>query len=248
LDFQPDICATGQELTEFKSTCWGLVLTASSATDETAAALQQLCEIYWYPLYAYARRCGHSQHDAMDLTQGFFTQLLENRGLASVQPEKGRFRSFLLASLKNYIRNDYRDRKAQKRGGLVKVCSLSEHDLEGAYQSRVASHDTAETLFDREWAEAMLIRVIGLMRDQYAAAGRAKLFESLHPFLVADEERLPQARIAAELGLSVPAVKMSIRRMRDLYGKLLRDEVARTLGSYEDVDDELNRMIRKIRR
>ncbi|MCM2369907.1 RNA polymerase sigma factor [Aporhodopirellula aestuarii] len=248
MNHEPDICLTGQEVTEFASTCWSLVLNASAASDDTAVALQRLCETYWYPLYAYARRSGRNQHDAMDLTQGFFTQLLENRGLASVQPEKGRFRSFLLASLKNYIRNDYRDRKTQKRGGHVLVCSMGEYDLEGTYQSRIASQDTAETIFEREWAESMLNRVLEQMREDYTNAGRKELFDALHSYLVANEERLPQARIAAQLGLSVPAVKMSIRRMRNHYGKLLREEVARTLESHEDVDDELNRMIRNIQR
>ncbi len=227
----------------FESTHWSVVLRARDEDEEAREALEQLCHSYWYPLYAFARRSGKSPDDAADITQGFFAQLIERQGLSKIAPEKGRFRTFLLASLKNFIRNDRRHNATLKRGGGVSTYSLSDQDMESRYQDYAVDSSTAEDEFERDWVESLLAAVISRLRSDYEKAGRIELFNALNAYLVADETRLPQSDLAAQLGLSVPAVKMSIYRMRKRYAELVRAEIAATVSSPEDIDDELNRLI-----
>lgn len=227
----------------FESTHWSVVLRARDEDEEAREALEQLCHSYWYPLYAFARRSGKSPDDAADVTQGFFAQLIEKQGLSKIAPEKGRFRTFLLASLKNFIRNDWRHNATLKRGGGVSTYSLSNQDMESRYQDYAVDSSTAEDEFERDWVESLLAAVIARLRSDYEKAGRIELFNALNAYLVADETRLPQSDLAAQLGLSVPAVKMSIYRMRKRYAELVRAEIAATVSSPEDIDDELNRLI-----
>lgn len=227
----------------FESTHWSIVLRARDEDEEARKALEQLCHSYWYPLYAFARRSGKSPDDAADVTQGFFAQLIERQGLSKIAPEKGRFRTFLLASLKNFIRNDWRHNATLKRGGGVSTYSLSDQDMESRYQDYAVDSSTAEDEFERDWVESLLAAVIARLRSDYEKAGRIELFNALNAYLVADETRLPQSDLAAQLGLSVPAVKMSIYRMRKRYAELVRAEIAATVSSPEDIDDELNRLI-----
>lgn len=227
----------------FESTHWSVVLRARDEDEEAREALEQLCHSYWYPLYAFARRSGKSPDDAADITQGFFAQLVERQGLSKIAPEKGRFRTFLLASLKNFIRNDWRHNATLKRGGGVSTYSLSDQDMESRYQDCAVDSSTAEDEFERDWVESLLAAVIARLRSDYEKAGRIELFNVLNAYLVAGEARLPQSDLAAQLGLSVPAVKMSIYRMRKRYAELVRAEIAATVSSPEDIDDELNRLI-----
>ena len=240
-----DFSSTPSARSAFQSTQWSLVLRAgSTASDESRRALDELCRAYWYPLYAYVRRRGYSQHDALDLTQGFFTYQLENSGIATVHPERGRFRAFLLASLKNFIRNHWRHASAEKRGGKVQTFSIDDDSFEQKYQAQLARDNDPEEQFDRDWVESLLIEKL---RADYERAQHAELFEALHPYLIADGDRLPQAVIAEKLCLSISAVKMSVHRIRAQYAKQVRSEIANTLHNPEDVEDELNRLIAIVR-
>lgn len=229
----------------FESTRWSLVLCAGQAANGQAdaaqaqAALEELCRTYWYPLYAFARRRGERLEDAKDVTQGFFAQLLENQGLASLSPEKGRFRAFLLASFKNYLANSRRSRGALRRGGDVAVLSIDHHDFEQQYQRSLAIDCTPEALYDRCWAEALLGRVLELLRQDYMKAGREELFNALQPYLAGG---MPRQELADRLGMQPAAVAMSMHRMRRRYAEIFRREIANTLQDPGEVEDELNRL------
>ena len=216
---------------------------AGADEDASGSAFQLLYQTYWYPLYAYVRRRGNAHPDAMDLTQGFFTQLLENRGIAKVHPERGRFRAFLLASLKNYICNEWRNQNTQRRGGEWRAISINSTDFERRFQEQLADHESPERQFDRNWVESLLRQVLERLQADYEQAGRAELYTALHQYLVLNDDRIPQAEIAKQLGLSIPAVRMSVYRIRKQYGQLLREAIAHTVDSPEDVEDELNKLI-----
>ena len=239
----------GHDNENFQSTQWSVVLRAGdvSASEEARAAMEQLCQTYWYPLYAYVRHRGCDPEDAQDVTQGFFTQLLSHSALISVDPEKGRFRAFLLASIKNYLRNFWRDANTVRRGGRVRHASIHDPECERRFQRQLSNELTAEVQFERDWAEALLQRAVARLRDDYAAADRIELFEVLQSFLVASGDQLPQAEIAEQFGLSLSAVKMSVHRMRKQYAGRVREEIASTLASPDDVDDELQKLIALVR-
>lgn len=184
-----------------------------------------------------------SADDAADITQGFFVHLFEKHGLTKIDPEKGRFRTFLLASLKNFMRNQWRSNATLKRGGGTSTFSLSDQEMEGRYQDQAVDHVTPDAEFERAWVESLLAAVMARLRDDYEKAGRGELFEALNAYLVANEERIPQAELAAKVGLTVPALKMSIHRMRKRYAEIVRAEIAATVSSADDIDDELSRLI-----
>lgn len=231
----------------FQSTRWSVVLSAKDVqSEESKEALEQLCRTYWYPLYAFVRRRGVDADEAMDITQGFFAQLLEKSGIDKVHPDRGRFRAFMLASIKNFLRNDWRSKKTLRRGGNVRIMSLNDVDFERRYQSQLGVVD-AECQFDRDWVESLLKRVMERLRSDYECAGRTDLFELLRPYLVADGDRLPQREISDKTGLGKSAVKMSIHRMRKQYAKYIRAEISETLDSPDDVEDELTRLIALVR-
>jgi RNA polymerase sigma-70 factor (ECF subfamily) len=234
-----------QNNSAFQSTQWSMVLRASdlAASEEGKLAMQQLCETYWYPLYAYVRRRIGDPEEAKDVTQGFFTQLISSSGVASVHPEKGRFRAFLLASVKNYLQNYWRDGRTIKSGGNVNLIPIDDPDFERRYQRELSSDERPELLFERDWAVSLLQRAVAQLREDYAAAGRLELFEAMHPYLVASGDQIPQAEIADRFGMSVSGVKMSVYRLREQYAKRVRAEVSATLASPTDVDDELRQMI-----
>lgn len=226
-----------------------MVLRAGDMSTAEAArrAMQQLCETYWYPLYAYVRRHGSDPQDAEDLTQGFFTHLVASAAVATVRPEKGRFRAFLLASIKNYLHNDRRTKNTLRRGGRLHCLPIHNLACEKRYQSQLSIDDTPDRQFERDWAEALLQRVVTRLREDYSAAGRLDLFEVLHPFLVASGDQLPKAEIANRFGMSLAAVKMSVHRMRKQYAGRVREEIAATLESPDDVEDELRKIIVLVR-
>jgi RNA polymerase sigma-70 factor (ECF subfamily) len=206
---------------------------------ENQHALSELIESYWYPLYAFCRRQGHNDHDAMDLTQGFFTHLLSGNGLSSVSPEKGRFRSFLLASFKNYMANQRRAAETIRRGGAVAMLSLNTEDFQARYDRELADQQSPDRLFERSWVESLLQRVRTCLADDYHQAGKSELYALLEPHLTHRGDALPRTEIAQQLNLSSAAVAMSIHRMRRRYGELLRQEVAATVDDPADVEDEL---------
>jgi RNA polymerase sigma-70 factor (ECF subfamily) len=224
---------------QFATTHWSLVLAARDRAEPGAAdALASLCSLYWYPLYAYVRRRGHGPEDGHDLTQEFFARLLEKHFLAAVDPCKGKFRSFLLAACNHFLANERDRARARKRGGGRLVLSLDARDAEGRYRAEPADALTPETLFERRWALALLQQVMARLRDEFEARGKDKLFDRLRGFLVGDKE-IVYRRAAEQLGLSEGAVKVAVHRLRQRYRELLHEEIGRTVGAPEEIEEEV---------
>lgn len=214
--------------------------------DESDAAQQALAELtaaYWYPLYAYARRQGNGEHDAMDLTQGFFTHLISGHALESVSPEKGRFRSFLLVSFRNFMANQRRAADTARRGGAVTILSLSADDFQARFDREPTHDETPEACYQRNWVESLLAKVREELEDDYRQAGKSTLFELLEPYLTHRGDALPRAEISRRTNLSAAAVSMSIHRMRRRYGELLRQHVAATVDDPADIEDEIRTLM-----
>jgi RNA polymerase sigma-70 factor (ECF subfamily) len=223
----------------FATTHWSLIVAAREGdSPEARQALSQLCEAYWYPLYAYIRRRGRTADEAQDLTQAFFARLLERDFFGAADPAKGRFRAFLLTACKNFLANEHDRACAEKRGGGAPI-SLSVEGAEERYR-REPSHDlTPDQAFERRWALTLLDRVLARVREEFAARGKGELFDRLRLYLVGDRGAPPQQRAASELGLSVGALKVAVHRMRRRYGELLREEIAQTVGGPDEVEDEI---------
>lgn len=212
----------------------------SSASD---AALELLCRTYWYPLYAYVRRRGHSVEEAQDLTQEFFQRLLERHAFEHLRREGGKLRSFLLTALNHFLVNEWAHRRARKRDERKIAFSLDALDPESRYRLEPGTETNPEMLYERRWAEALLRQVLLQLEDEHAAAGKASLFEHLRPCLTGAEPALPYAALAVRLGLTEGAVKMAVHRLRQRYGELLRAEIARLVGSPAEVDEEIRHLI-----
>lgn len=228
----------------FATTQWSVVLRAGASDPaSTQAALTELTKSYWYPLYAYARRQGNAEHDAMDLTQGFFTHLLSGNALETVSPEKGRFRTFLLVAFRNFMSNQRRAADTIRRGGAVQVVSLSADDFQARFDREPTHDETPEMCFQRNWVEALLAKVRAELADDYLEAGKSALFALLEPYLTHRGDVVPRAEIGKRMNLSPAAVSMSIHRMRRRYGELLRREVASTVDNPDDVEDELRTLM-----
>lgn len=227
----------------FVTTHWSVVLTAGG-NDTTGApeALESLCRTYWHPLYAYVRRLGYSPPDAQDLTQEFFTRLLERRAVSKADPERGRFRSFLLASLKHFLAHEWEKARAQKRGGHARFLSLDLDTAERSYVQPVASADTPDKAFDRQWALSLLELVLRRLRKEYADSGRDDLFLALKDTLSGGRSEIPYRELGARLRLSEGAVKVAAHRLRRRYRELLREEIARTVSRPEDTEEELRQL------
>ncbi len=229
--------AVGQPV--FATTHWSVVLAAANEeTAEAAAALERLCRTYWYPLYAYVRREGYSPADAQDLTQGFFAQLLAQHSLAHVAPEKGRFRSFLLAAMRHFL-SDQRDRaQAVKRGGGAEILSLDAQEAEERYRLEPVDRLDAEKIYERRWAMTLLEQALVRLRDEMAVAGKAELFERLKGFVAGDRE-VSCGQVAAHLGLSESGTKSAVHRLRQRYRELVREEIAHTVANPAEIDLEI---------
>ncbi len=225
------------------TTHWSVVLVAGRS-DSTRAqnALARLCQTYWYPLYAYVRRHGHSPHDAEDLTQEFFARLLERHGLASADPNRGRFRSFLLSALNNFLTHEWEKDRAQKRGGGCQLLSLDLAFAEQRYDLEPADTATPDKLFDKHWANALLEEVLNQLEAAYQQAGKAELFAALKQTLTGTRESQPYAVLATRLGMNEAAVKVAVHRLRKRYRELLRQEVANIVADPEQTDDELRHL------
>jgi RNA polymerase sigma factor (sigma-70 family) len=231
----------------FLTTRWSVVLAAGlSSSAESERALAQLCRTYWYPLYAFVRRRGHSPKDAEDLTQGFFANLLEKKALRGVEPDKVKFRSFLLALLKNFLANDWDRKHAAKRGGKHSMVSWDDESPEARYM-REPSHDaTPEKLYDQSWALTVIDAVSRQLRDEYAATGKAELFAALQDQLIGAEDADSYAQLALQLGMKEGAVRMAVLRMRRHFKSLLRAEIAQTVADPADLENELRHLIAAI--
>jgi len=222
----------------FPTTRWTLVVAAADPhRKETRSALVTLCENYWYPLYAYLRRRGYPADQAQDLTQEFFMRVLNGRYLDRVDPEKGRFRSFILTSLKFFVADEGDRQRAQKRGGGA-VLPLEFISGEDRYQREPAHDETPERIFERRWALALLDRVVERLRNEFLVQGRSEHFERLKVFLLAQSEA-PYVALAREMNMSEGALKVAIHRLRKRYRELFRQEIADTVANPADVESEL---------
>jgi RNA polymerase sigma-70 factor (ECF subfamily) len=232
----------------FDTTQWTLVLAAGGGDSPTSRdALARLCEIYWYPLYAYVRRRGADAEDARDLTQALFASLLERRSFDGLRQERGRFRAFLLASARHFLANDAVRRRALKRGGPAPALSmLSLEDAEGRYRYEPAAPSTPETLFDRRWALTVIDRVLQRLRRDAVGAGGEREFDRLKPCLLGDAPPGGYQAVAAELDTTEGAVKVAIHRLRRRFQARLRDEIADTVATEADVDEEIRYLIRAL--
>ena len=232
----------------FNTTQWSVVLRAcQSAPELERSAWNELIETYWFPLYAFCRRQQKSHQDAQDLTQSFFTHLMSAASLDSVSPSKGRFRSFLLASFRNYIANQLRSASTIQRGGKQTIFSLQVDDLEAKFYRGCRLDETPERAFDRNWVEALLERTLGRLAEDYRKADRQELFQMLEPHLSSDSNALSRVEIGKRLSMSQPAIAMSIHRMRRRYKEILINEVSRTVDDPADVEDELHRLMAIVR-
>lgn len=226
----------------FDQTQWSLVLAAGAGDVSGAnAALAQLCEAYWYPLYSFVRRQGATHHDAQDLTQAFFGKLLEKHYLGDVDRARGRFRTFLLASLKHFLANEWDKRSAKKRGGGITFVALDANASDRFEQEAVlpASREcSAEEIYDQRWAHTLLDRAIAALRASYEANKQGPVFEALKPCLTQGKGAAPYAKVATGLGMDENAVKVAAHRLRHRYREAIRDEIANTVSEAEDVEEE----------
>lgn len=232
----------------FPNTHWSLVLAAGSARSVDAdTALALLCETYWYPLYAFLRARGHAVEEAQDLTQAFFVQILEKRPFTHANPARGRFRSFLLTSLKNFAVNEYEWKHAGKRGGILPTLSLEVETAEGRFQREPATVETPETMFDRKWAMTLLERALSRLREE-GLPGKPEHFDHLKGYLTGDDSGPTYAETATVLGMSEGAVKVAVHRLRRRFRDVVRNEIAHTVSSPEQIDEEIRHLWSAVKR
>jgi RNA polymerase sigma-70 factor (ECF subfamily) len=205
-------------------------------------ALETLCQTYWPPLYAFVRRAGHSPHTAQDLTQEFFSRLLESSLVGSAEQEKGRFRSYLLACLKNFLANEWKHSQRQKRGGSQAHFSLDAPWAEGRYEPELADHFTPEKAYERRWAETLLQRVLDLLQAEWEHKESSRHFEDLKPFLLHDNGSVRFADVASRLGVTEASLKWAVHTLRKRYREIFREQIAQTVSRAEDIDDEIRHL------
>jgi len=233
----------------FATTHWSVVLTArGEESPQAEAALEQLCRRYWPPIYAYVRRRGHRPHEAQDLTQEFFARLLEKHYLDAADASKGKFRTLLLTAVSRFLADEWDRVNTQKRGGGALHLSLEAEKAEAGYRVEPADTATPETIFERRWAETLLETVLARLREEFEAAGQQERFAALKPFLAMEGRKLSGAALAARLGLTESAAYSAVHRLRQRYGELLRKEIAQTVSSPEEVDEELRCLARSLGR
>lgn len=227
----------------FADTRWSLIITAGGTTPGAREALARLFQVYWPPLYAFVRRKGHSPEDAQDLVQGFCAHLLEKNGLATVDRARGRFRSWLLASLQHYLSNEFDKRSALKAGGGHQLLPLDTDGAEDTYRQEPTDGLTPEHLYARHWTLAFLRHVVGLLREEYVRAGAEAQFDALKDHLMGEPDAASYQQLAGELGSTPGALKTAASRLRARYARRLREEVERTVERPEDVEDELRTLL-----
>jgi RNA polymerase sigma-70 factor (ECF subfamily) len=229
----------------FVTTHWSVVLTAGHTdTPRAGAALETLCRTYWYPLYSYVRRGGHSPEEAQDLTQEFFARLLARNWVGSADPEKGRFRTFLLTAMKHFLADEWDRLRAQKRGGGQRVLPLEVESAETRFQLEPPDPLTPEMIYERRWAQTLLETVFEQLRLAYEVEGKAALFAELKGSLVQARAAVPYADLAARLHLSEGALRVAVHRLRQRYRELLRAEIAHTVAEPGEVEEELRYLFR----
>lgn len=233
---------------QFQTTIWSEVIRAGDANDaQSAEALEKLCQNYWFPIYAYVRRRGHDAHEAQDLTQGFFSLLLEKNYLRTADHSKGKFRSFLINAVKWHLANEWDRANAKKRGGDSVVFSLDEDEAEERYQHEPPSEAEPEQAYDRQWARAILEQVMSRLRNEFANDASAERFDLLVSAMMGKSDAQPYAEIARQLNLSEGAVKSAVRRMRQRLGELFRAEIAATVATVSEIDEETHYLLSLLR-
>ena len=232
---------------EFVTTHWSVVLAARDGVSPQAAqALERLCRTYWFPLYAYVRRQGHGAPDAQDLVQGFFARLLQGNFLENVGPQKGKFRSFLLASLNHFLSDEWDKARAQKRGGGQMLISLDDANAEELYLAEPDSHLTAEEMFEQRWALTLLAQALAQLREEFAAAGKKREFDHLKIFLSTLTGDGGYDAAAAELEMPVATIAVKVHRLRQRYSELIRAEIAQTVGSPAEIEEEMGHLFNAV--
>jgi DNA-directed RNA polymerase specialized sigma24 family protein len=231
----------------FATTQWTVVVAARDGTDsEARRALEALCEAYWFPLYAYIRRRGHTADDARDLTQAFFADLLSRNFLESIDRSKGRFRSFLLASLENFLSHERDKERTLKKGGGAQPLSLDVTDAETRYSYEPADRLTPALAFERRWGLTVMERAMRRLQAE-STPEHPERFDRLKPYLTGSEPQGQYREVAGDLGMTETAVKATVHRLRQRYGRLLREEVSETVADPAEVDDEVRHLLRVIR-
>jgi len=229
----------------FHTTRWSLVLAAGGADSSAATALNTLCGLYWYPVYAFIRRQGHSAHEAEDLTQAYFGRVIEKAYLAQVDRERGKFRTFLLSSLKHFLANERDRARAQKRGGGALHVTFEALDAEQRYAAEAGSGLTPEELFEKRAALSLLDAALALLRKDYEMRDSARQFEMLAPLLTGDSDERYEA-IAAELKMTPGALRVALHRLRARFRKTLRDLIGAMVSTSDQVDDELRHFLNAV--
>jgi len=230
----------------FATTHWSVVLKSGRKDADGAAALEQLCRNYWYPIYAFIRRRGSDQHQAEDLTQAFFARLLEQESMAKADRQKGKFRTFLLANLTNFLANEWNKGRALKRGGQRHIISLDEEVGEALYLREPADSLSPERLFDRRWALIIVDGVLARLRREYDASGKTKLFATIETGLTQEVAASVYGDWAARLGMSAGAVRVALHRLRRRFGEVLRTEVAQTVSNPVEVEEEIRSLFASV--
>jgi len=224
----------------FSTTHWSVVLNAGNAANPAAdQAMERLCQTYWYPLYCYVRKRGRRPEEAEDLTQEFFARLLAKNYLRALDRQKGKFRWFLLAAIEHFLANEWHRDQCQKRGGGRRLISLDDHDGERRYELEPADTMAPDRIFERRWAAALLDQAMQRLRGEFAGSGKSETFEVLSPFLSEGRSELTHAQAGAKLGMTEGAVNVAVHRLRKRYGELVREEVAHTVSSPDQIDEEL---------
>lgn len=216
---------------------------ADAASPGWTQAIESLCGVYWRPVYAFMRKRGHAREAAEDLTQEFFSRVLQSDFLSTADASRGRFRCFLMASIDNFLRVEHRNATTQKKGGGWKRLALEDEDLERALQAELADATTPAVIFEREWVRTLLRQVLQTLEQEFVGSGRSALFAALKPHLTGDAGALPYLQIALEAGASLTGIKVTVHRARKRYHELLRAEVARIVASPAEVEDELRHLL-----
>jgi len=231
----------------FVTTHWSVVLHAARAdTTRARDALAHLCQIYWYPLYAHVRRRGYGPEDAQDLTQTFFAHLLERQALAAADPTRGRFRTFLLATMNNFLVSEWRKARAQKRSPEAPLVSLDWAAAEERFDLEPVDAATPDKAFEKQWALELLESVLNQLEEEYRRQDKATLFAALKRTLTGSRETQPYDELAASLGLTEGTVKVTVHRLRKRYRELIRAEIANTVASPEEVDGEMRHLLQAL--
>jgi len=232
----------------FRTTCWSAVLRAGSVDAEGRRALAELCEAYWFPLYSYLRRRGYAAGDAADLTQGYFTRLIEKGDLAGVDRDTGRFRAYLVTGVEHFAANERDKQRAAKRGGGHRLVSFDAQSAEARYRSDPADYETPARAFDRRWALAVLDQALTRLALEMQSRGAADHFARLRTYLQGDGSGPPYAEVAGQLGMTTGAIKVAVHRLRQRFRELLRAEICHTVADPGLAEAELDDLLAAVRR